>query len=89
MPKIYSRAEIVNGTGWPRNARFALVEAEPAERVHKHDGVRIIGDVRQTSCRYCGHDIEGMAPYKRGQWFDRGNNTTCGETGAKHAPVSD
>lgn len=46
--------------------------------------------VRQTSCRYCGQDIENFSPYKRGEWRDRGNNTTCaspaGDAGQLHAP---
>jgi hypothetical protein len=41
--------------------------------------------VRQTSCRHCGLDIEGIAPYKRGEWRDRGNNTHCPD-GKLHAP---
>ena len=46
--------------------------------------------VRQTSCRYCGQDIENFAPYRKGQWRDRGNNSTCptkaGDRGLLHAP---
>lgn len=34
--------------------------------------------VRQTACRFCGTDIEGHHPYRRGEWRDRGNNSTCG-----------
>jgi hypothetical protein len=41
--------------------------------------------VRQTSCRHCGLDIEGIAPYRRGEWRDRGNNTHCPD-GKLHAP---
>lgn len=33
--------------------------------------------VRQTSCKHCGLDVENFAPYKRGEWRDRGNNTHC------------
>jgi hypothetical protein len=47
--------------------------------------------VRQTTCRYCGQDIEGFAPYRAGKWRDRGNNTHCptpeGDRGQVHAPV--
>lgn len=42
--------------------------------------------VRQTACRFCGLDIEGFAPYRRGEWRDRGNNSTC-DGNRKHAPV--
>jgi hypothetical protein len=52
--------------------------------------------VRQTCCRHCGQDIEGLFPYRRGEWRDRGNNPTCphplqgfpgGPEGTLHAPV--
>ena len=52
--------------------------------------------VRQTCCRFCGQDIEGFAPYRRGEWRDRGSNTDCpaplrgypgGKPGTLHAPV--
>lgn len=33
--------------------------------------------VRQTACRHCGQDIENFSPYRKGEWRDRGNNTTC------------
>lgn len=47
--------------------------------------------VRQTSCRYCGQDIENFAPYRKGEWCDRGNNSTCptkagDRDGLQHAP---
>lgn len=46
--------------------------------------------VRHTSCRYCGQDIEGWAPYRKGEWRDRGNNSQCptpeGDKGLHHAP---
>lgn len=49
--------------------------------------------VRQTSCRHCGQDIEGYAPYRRGEWRDRGNNWHCptpaGDKGQVHAPVKE
>lgn len=46
--------------------------------------------VRQTACRFCGQDIEGFAPYRKGEWMDRGRNSTCPDgnnTGKKHAPI--
>jgi hypothetical protein len=44
--------------------------------------------VRQTSCRYCGQDIENFSPYKKGEWRDRGGNTKCPypAEGKTHAP---
>lgn len=46
--------------------------------------------VRQTGCRHCDQDIENFSPYRKGEWRDRGNNTTCptpeGDKGLKHAP---
>jgi hypothetical protein len=46
--------------------------------------------VRQTGCRHCDQDIENFWPYRRGEWRDRGNNTTCptpeGDAGLKHEP---
>ena len=41
-----------------------------------------------TTCRHCNQDIEGSAPYRRGEWRDRGNSTTCPNSkhGRKHAP---
>lgn len=45
--------------------------------------------VRQTGCRFCDLDIEGFAPYRRGEWRDRGNNSTCPHgpnKGKPHAP---
>lgn len=42
---------------------------------------------RHTSCRHCGQDIEGFAPYRKGEWRDRGNNTHCpDDSGKVHAP---
>lgn len=43
--------------------------------------------VRQTACRFCGLDIEGFAPYRKGEWRDRGNNATCADGKHKHAPI--
>lgn len=44
--------------------------------------------VRQTACRHCGQDIEGWAPYRAGEWRDRGNNTHCpNASGRLHAPI--
>lgn len=40
----------------------------------------------QTSCDYCGHDIENLAPFPAGQWMDRGGNYTCDGT-RPHAPT--
>lgn len=34
---------------------------------------------RQTSCRLCGHDVEGDESEPEGEWRDRGGNTTCGK----------
>jgi hypothetical protein len=46
--------------------------------------------VRQTTCRYCEQDIEGVSPYRAGEWRDRGNNQRCptpeGDAGLHHAP---
>lgn len=46
--------------------------------------------VRQTSCRFCGQDIENFSPYRAGEWRDRGGNSTCptiaGDKGLHHAP---
>lgn len=52
--------------------------------------------VRHTTCRHCGQDIEGFAPWRKGEWRDRGNNATCpqplagypGKSGMIHAPLS-
>lgn len=44
--------------------------------------------VRQTACRHCGQDIENFAPYRRGEWRDRGNNSHCpDDSGRLHAPI--
>lgn len=50
-----------------------------------------VSDVIQTSCRYCGLDIESFSPYPKGQWRDRGNNTICPGDGSTrlHAPSAD
>lgn len=49
--------------------------------------------VRQTACKHCGQDIEGIAPFVVGEWRDRGNNTHCptpaGDAGQLHAPVQE
>lgn len=46
--------------------------------------------VRHMSCRHCGQDIEGISPFRRGEWRDRGNNTHCptpeGDAGQVHEP---
>ena len=50
-------------------------------------------NVRQTACRHCGQDIENFAPYRKGEWRDRGGNTHCptpaGDAGQLHQPVID
>lgn len=79
--------------------RLALTSAGGAERHAKHEPYRIERKrlkvqrvpelVRHTSCRFCELDIEGYRPFKRGDWRDRGNNTTCPHgpnKGKKHAP---
>lgn len=46
--------------------------------------------VKHTYCRHCDQDIEGWAPYRRGEWRDRGNNGTCQSgpnKGKPHAPA--
>ncbi len=66
------------GNGWLA-CRFAQVSSQP----------KAAGCI-QTSCRFCGLDIENLAPYRRGEWRDRGNEPAChsGEnTGKPHAPV--
>lgn len=55
----------------------------------KQPGPRVYHAVRQTGCRHCDLDIEGFAPYRRGEWRDRGNNTLCHSgpnKGKAHAP---
>lgn len=46
--------------------------------------------VKQTTCRHCGQDIEGFAPFDaRTDWRDRGNNQTCPSgprAGERHQP---
>lgn len=42
----------------------------------------------QTSCERCGQDIENLAPFKAGQWMDRGGNYTCNGT-LKHRPYEE
>lgn len=45
--------------------------------------------VRHTACKHCRSDIEGMYPYRAGEWRDRGNNTNCDAyTSDKHEPVT-
>lgn len=45
--------------------------------------------VRHTACKYCGQDIEGVSPYRKGEWRDRVNNTLCpDDSGKTHAPVA-
>ncbi|MET0742992.1 MAG: hypothetical protein ABWY78_06440 [Microvirga sp.] len=59
----------------------------------KAPAAEVRAEVRQTACRHCGQDIEGIRPFKAGQWRDRGNNTTCptpaGDKGQKHAPIKE
>lgn len=47
------------------------------------------GGVIHTLCRHCNQEIEGIAPYRKGEWRDRGNNTSCPwpARGKTHAPV--
>ena len=45
--------------------------------------------VRQTTCSCCGLDIEGVWPFPRGQWHDRGGETNCPNSQAAHIPVSE
>lgn len=51
---------------------------------------RAMGGARHTACRFCGLDIEGVSPYRKGEWRDRGNNSTCpsgDNEGKYHSPV--
>lgn len=44
---------------------------------------------RHTLCANCGQDIEGIAPYRNGEWRDRGNNSKCHSgmhAGEPHSP---
>lgn len=44
---------------------------------------------QHKACKHCGQDIEGLFPYRRGEWRDRGNNPTCPSgpnKGGYHAP---
>lgn len=56
-----------------------------------HEAGYVEETVRHTSCRHCGQDIEGIAPFPLGEWRDRGNNRTCptskGDEGLRHAPL--
>lgn len=45
----------------------------------------ILETVIHTCCRHCGGDIEGLHPFPKGDWRDRGNNTHC-NNGPLHAP---
>lgn len=51
---------------------------------HPNRSKRNYTAVRQTACRFCELDIEGFAPYRKGEWRDRGNNPTC-----PHGPNKD
>ena len=46
--------------------------------------------VIQATCKHCGQDIENFAPYRKGEWRDRGNNTHCptpeGDAGQVNQP---
>lgn len=42
---------------------------------------------RHTTCKHCGQDIEGISPYVKGGWRDRGNNATCNDGKHQHAPA--
>lgn len=51
---------------------------------------RAFDEVRQTACAYCGLDIEGFKPFKKGEWRDRGNNTHCPTgDGRAHSPYKE
>src|SRR5262245_54119953 len=63
-------------------AGYVFVFLDPAELPPESAARRSLSrtpaaTVRQTACRHCGLDIEGWAPYRRGTWRDRGNNTHC------------
>lgn len=59
-----------------------IAPGSKAARVYKRT------TVRQTACKHCGQDIEAFAPYRRGSWRDRGNNTHCpDDSGKRHEPV--
>jgi len=42
---------------------------------------------RHAICRFCLLDIEGFAPYRKGEWMDRGRCYSCPDGKRKHAPV--
>lgn len=45
--------------------------------------------IRQTSCKHCGQDVEGWTDTPN-EWRDRGNNTHCqGDAGQKHEASHD
>jgi hypothetical protein len=40
-------------------------------------GFGTYGDVIHTACKHCDQDIEGIKPFVKGDWRDRGNNRVC------------
>lgn len=46
--------------------------------------------MKQTTCRHCGADIEGAAPYRRGQWRDSNGTCRCPSLPDDyHAPIAE
>jgi hypothetical protein len=70
-----------------RDAYRRVVEAELALEAMPDD--HDAPEVRHTSCRHCRLDIEGISPFKRGQWMDRGGNRRCNDGKHAHAPEGD
>jgi hypothetical protein len=67
--KIKIGKRVVNGVARRKNGKV---------QVFVTPGVaRKVNAVRQTSCKFCGLDIENFSPYKKCEWRDRGGNTKC------------
>jgi hypothetical protein len=86
-PNICTSRSLQSIASYPTRAE---AEDEAARQSAKYLERRPPG-CRQTTCRYCDQDIEGLAPYRAGGWRDRGNNTHCptpeGDAGRQHAPL--
>lgn len=92
-----SAINLKRDNGWYGDGESATTEAEDLAAVAYvlgAEGKRVEEpEVIQTSCDYCGQDIEGIKPFPYGEWRDRGSNTTCptpeGDAGRKHEPIDD
>lgn len=80
------RAGVVSGARRREHRKLVADVETQIESCHAPDPINVSkrAKVTQTACALCGLDIEGVRPYRVGEWRDRGNNTECPDGAADY-----